>query len=582
MAATDRPVVVLGAGVHGVAIARELVLQHIPVVLVEAFDIAAGATAKSSRLIHGGLRYLEYGDLGLVRESLAERQRLLETAPYFVRPLRLHIPVRHDWSGLVQSAIGFFGLRRSKVGQWMEGPPRSRGYWPIRMGLNTYDWLSGSSSLPPSAAVSLDDPGVPQIDRRRYRGMLSYSDGQMRYPERFVFALLADAVQAAAAQGTPFAVRTRTLATIESGAVVLRSQAMPGSPAPNAEDVLSAALVINATGAWGDRTLQGLHAEAPPLFGGTKGSHFLTWHESLRKALRGQAVYAEADDGRLVFVLPFDDAVLVGTTDDTYAGPPEDAAASEPELRYLLESVNAVFGLSLARGDVAVHYSGVRPLPRPQGGSNAGISRDHSLVWNRVQTVPVLTLVGGKLTTWRAFAEEAVTQVLGQLHRPRLAATATRGVPGNEALPPGFEPNGALWRRWAMEYGSTPEEVAALWPLYGTQLCAILAAIRDQPRRMIADAPWSTAVVAWIIRHEWVTRLEDLVERRLMSVFARTLTLALLRDLAECLIATGVLPAAERDAEVARSAERLQRLFGRTISESPLWSPLPPSAVGEG
>src|SRR5262249_42189586 len=159
-----------------------------------------------------------------------------------------------DWSGLVRSAVGFFGLRRSAIGHWLEGSHSSRGYWPVRMGLTTYDWLSGSSSLAPSAAVLLGGPGGPPVGRRRDPGVLVYSDAQMRYPERFVFALLADAVHAAEETRTSLTVHTRTLATIENGTVVLRPHSARWSKRPTSTDtVLQPSLVINATGAWGDR-----------------------------------------------------------------------------------------------------------------------------------------------------------------------------------------------------------------------------------------------------------------------------------------------------------------------------------------
>jgi len=124
---TDQSVLILGAGIHGAAIARELLLNRVPVCVVDSADIAFGATSKSSRLIHGGLRYLEYGDVKLVRESLLERERLLELAPNFVRPLRLFIPVRTSWSGLVRSAVGFLGGQRSSWGRWFDVGPEPRG-----------------------------------------------------------------------------------------------------------------------------------------------------------------------------------------------------------------------------------------------------------------------------------------------------------------------------------------------------------------------------------------------------------------------------------------------------------------------
>lgn len=550
-------VVILGAGVHGVAIARELLLQRIPVVLIEAHDIAYGATAKSSRLIHGGLRYLEYGDVGLVRESLQERERLLSSAPHFVRPLRLFIPVQAAWSGLWRSAMGFVGLRRTAWGRAWEGPAVPRGYWPTRIGLSMYDWLSGSPVFPSSTTVAMTDPGVPQVDRTRYSGMLAYSDAQMLYPERFVLALLADAAHIAASEQVPFTVLTRRQVVWEgSGLRVTDEQGTAIHLMPK--------LIVNATGAWGDRTLQSLRIDHLPLFGGTKGSHIVTWNAALKAALGEHAVYAEANDGRLVFILPFGDAVLIGTTDESFTGSPGDVVATPEELAYLLKSVHDVFGITLTDQDIAAHYCGVRPLPSHTG-TNTAVSRDHSLAWQAAGGVPVLTLVGGKLTTWRAFAEEAATTVLQRLQRPRLEATATRMVPGHDPLPNGLPPGPELWSLWATEFQTSAEQVAALWPLFGIRLTTILKTTRGDAGRVIAGTVFSSAVVRWIIEHEWVTHLDDLVERRLMLAFARELSRATLNDLADVLVESGRLDITQRDAEIAENIRRLQHFYGRRL-----------------
>ncbi len=553
----ERPIVILGGGIHGAAIARILACQQLPVVLVDAFDIAAGATSKSSRLIHGGLRYLEYGDVRLVRVSLHERAALLQSAPAFVKPLRLCIPTRAEWSGLVRSAVGFFGLRRTGVGQWLAGPNVARGYWPIRIGLNLYDWLSGESGLPGSTALSLDDPQAPQIDRQRYNGVLAYSDAQMLYPERFVQALLADAVQADAGQGQ-LAIRTRTRLQHNGTGWVLVSD-------DGTQTAIIPRVIINTTGAWGDQTLDRLDQPGPRLFGGTKGSHFITWRQELHNALRGQAIYAEADDGRLVFILPFGDGVLVGTTDETFTGAPEEAIATEAELQYLMESVHNVLGIKLDRSDVIVHYSGVRPLPKPSGDDNAATSRDHAFVWRAAHDTAVLTLVGGKLTTWRPVAEQIADAVLQQLGLFRQVNTSGRPYPGNDPLPAGLEPGPALWNHWAQQFHATPDEIATLWAAYGTRLTSVLADRPAHESAMIGDTTWSKWAVRWVIEHEWVTRLEDLVERRLMLVFARTMTHATLADLADVLIEAGCLDPADKAAAITACADRLQQHYGRTL-----------------
>jgi glycerol-3-phosphate dehydrogenase len=574
-------VLILGAGIHWAAIARELLLNRVPVCLVDSADIAFGATAKSSRLIHGGLRYLEYGDVKLVRESLIERQRLLDFAPCFVRPLRLFIPVTTNWSGLMRSAVGFLGGRRTPLGTWFN-QPAPRGYWPTRIGLQMYDWLAGYDELPASTTQPVGAPETPRVDPTRYTGLLAYSDAQMLHPERFVLALLADAQQIAEEQGVPFAVHTWSEVQIDDeGRVTIApvSGSLLSDPdtfceqaetSEVSEDFGSRAgfvprLIVNATGAWGDLTRRQLGLASHDLFGGTKGSHLITYHAGLRDALQGQAVYAEADDGRLVFVLPFGDGVLVGTTDETFTASPETATVTEAERDYLLRMVQQVFALTLTAADIAVQYSGVRPLPKQAVGANAAVSRDHAVVWEAHREIPVATLVGGKLTTWRAFAEDVCEQVLARWPKPRTSDTKSRVIPGNAPLPDGLAPGPALWQCWADEYGTRIEEVAALWPLFGTRLQQVLADTRGESHAALPDSPLSAAVVRWIIRHEWVTRLEDLVERRLLVVFAERLTRALLVELAACLIAEGRLPATEVTAAIERCGERLRVFYGRNI-----------------
>ncbi|MDX1967418.1 MAG: FAD-dependent oxidoreductase [Planctomycetaceae bacterium] len=552
-------VLVLGAGIHGMAIARELVLNGVNVVLVDREDLASGATSKSSRLIHGGLRYLEYGDVGLVRESLAERRINLDLAPNFVQPLRLFIPLSEAWTGLLPSAVGFFGLQRTKLGKWLAPSPKSRGYWPVRLGLSLYDWLARDDALPPSAGVALHDPAAPRVDAVRYRSMIAYSDAQMRYPERVVLALLADAEQIARESQASLKVATYAQYRREGADWYVES------PRWDAPLRFLPALIVNASGANGDVALQSIGATSPPLFGGTKGSHILTWHPQLIQALNGRAVYAEAADGRPVFTLPFGDGVLIGTTDEAYSGRPEEAVATEVEIEYLLGMVRCVFGIIVRREDVAAHYSGVRPLPRSATASNAAISRDHSLQWSHAHGVPILTLVGGKLTTWRAFAEEAVHHVLGKLGRPRLQDTRRRKVPGNDPLPSGFDLD-RMFHVWAQEGETTAEEVAALLPLLGTRVAEVLGAVRFEPRQAIADTPISTRVVRWMIRNEHVVGLDDLVERRLLTVFQKSLSIQQLHDLAQCLVETGWLAGTQTADVVVTSAARLRRYYGRRLA----------------
>lgn len=558
---TDAPVLVMGAGIHGVAIARELLLNGVDVVLIDSQDIASGATSKSSRLIHGGLRYLEYGDVGLVRESLAERRRNLSLAPQFVQPLRLTIPLREQFSGFVGAAVGFFGGKRSSLGRWLAGPSSTRGYWPVRIGLSMYDWLAGPDNLTGSAPVSWDDPEVPQVLRQRYTRGLAYSDAQMLYPERVVLALLADAELIAQVHRRSFQIVTYACLSVDGDhyRVDAAHRATPLRIRPR--------LVVNAAGAAGDNSLTLLGWPHEPLFGGTKGSHLVTYHPELRQRLRHGGVYAEAADGRPVFVLPFGDGVLIGTTDVPYHGTPSDAIPSDSEVEYLLSLVEDVFGLRLEESDLACSYCGVRPLPSSDASTAGAISRDHHLDWRDGGGRAVVTLVGGKLTTWRAFAEEVTDAVLARLNRPRVADTRERPLPGNDPdLASRFDdPAGRA--RLADEAGSTVAEVEALWPLLGTRTVDVLCEVRHEVPEPLADSAITRRVVRWMIRQEHATRLEDLVERRLLSVFQKSLSRAHLQELSDILIDCRALSASEQEAELARVEARLVRHYRRAFAD---------------
>src|SRR5262245_43816919 len=220
-------VLILGAGINGAALARELALNSVGIVVVDTRDIAAGATAYSSRLIHGGLRYLEYGDFALVRESLAERTRLLRLAPQFVRPLRLYIPIRNRFGGLMQASRRFLGLKdrpheSTHSAFRIPHSALSRGLWTVRFGLWLYDKYARDPTLPKHDSHRATDPDVVPVDRSKYRWVCSFSDAQIVFPERFTLALLNDARQIAAAQGSEFRVLTYHQATLVETSVQIR------------------------------------------------------------------------------------------------------------------------------------------------------------------------------------------------------------------------------------------------------------------------------------------------------------------------------------------------------------------------
>ena len=562
--------------------------------------MARGATSRSSRLIHGGLRYLEYRDTDLVRESLRERERLLTLAPHFVRPIKLTIPVDRRAGGLWAGFVRFSGLAGTSVGQTLlkigRGP---RGLLAIRAGLALYDRLAGSDVLPghevrvcddassaepdPTAPESADSSALgPRVSPRRFRWLCSYSDAQIEFPERFVLALLEDGRRAADQTGTRFDVLPYHRATASESESTLRIEPLDLASLSDetaAPRTITPSAIVNATGAWGDRTLEALGLRGRKLFAGTKGSHLFTTHQPLVNALCGNGIYAEAHDGRLVFILPCAAGVLIGTTDDSYAGDPGDAVSTSADVDYLLEMVNEVFPeVRLTADQINMHHAGVRPLPNVDGGSTSAIPRGHSIEETVLNGIPVLTLVGGKLTTCRSLAEQVCSIVCRNLDSQRTCDTADRLIPGAEDIPSAV-PLEQHHQSLATKHGLSIGQVQVLWKLIGNRIDEFLeqsggdvpptgnTASEDpgNDRQSITGTLVPQAFVHWSIDREWCTKLEDLVERRLMLIFEPHVRRDTLRGLGRELVKAGRLDESQLESEVDLVCSRLQKFYGKTI-----------------
>ena len=575
------PVVVLGAGVNGSAIARELVLNRVPVVLVDSGDISRGATAGSSRLIHGGLRYLEYGDAALVRESLRERSRLARLAPQFVRPLELAIPCQHRTGGLLRSAFRFLGSARSPLLHELTSrlaPAGARGRWLVQAGLWLYDRFASdplfpphrvTRTQPPSRATSTSSEG-PYLDSDRFPWLVRYTDGQMIYPERFTLSLLEDARESARQTGSLFEVLPRHQARL------LGSQDELTCTRSGTTRTVPVSAIVNATGAWGDLTLTELGVSSRRLFGGTRGSHLLLDSDELRTAIGDAGIYAEAENGRLVFVLPFGELVLVGTTDIVFSGRPETARCTSDEIAFLLQLLRGLFpAIPLDESVIDSHYSAVRPLPVATAASAGAIPRGHWIERHTGQPVPVWTLVGGKLTTARASAAQLADTVLEALHLRRTVSTTNRPLPGAEHLSARAE---AAWP-WREQIGRdlrlTDRQIDRMLALCGSRFVSMLDNA-EQPHN--ADTPATAPeilpetdlprrFVEHVIREEWVETLEDLVERRLMLLYRPGLSIACLDELAGVMVDCGKLEESQRHIAVRQTADRLREQHGKHLRD---------------
>ena len=379
--------VVIGAGINGAGIARDAAMRGLKVLVLDKGDIGGGTTSWSTRLIHGGLRYLEHGELHLVRESLRERERLLRLAPHLVRPLPMLIPV------------------------YEEG---RRGWWTIRAGMIAYDLLSFDKSLARHHTLSREETlkRAPGLDAEGLRGASLYYDAQVEYPER----LALENALAARAHGA----RIITYARVESFHTERgRVRAVEFTDLfTNERRRAHAEVYVNVAGPWVDEVLKTSGMASPPrLIGGTKGSHIVVY------AFTGappDALYVEAaSDGRPFFIIPWNDLYLIGTTDLRYEGNLDNVRADEDEIEYLIRETNRVIpSARLTRKQVLYTYSGVRPLPYNEGGSpNAGITRRHFVRDHAPELENFISIVGGKLTTFRNLSEQAVGLVFKKLKR---------------------------------------------------------------------------------------------------------------------------------------------------------------------
>lgn len=540
---SSAPVLILGAGVNGICVARELILNRVPVWIVDTNDIAYGATAKSSRLIHGGLRYLEYADFRLVAESLHERDRLLRLAPQFVVPLKLHIPIRRRTGGLIAAGMRFLGLSRTRLGRWI-GSGGGRGLWTVRLGLWFYDLLARSQLVPRHQVHRTGQTG-PAFPAAQYPWSCSYYDARMECPERFCIALLKEIEQVSADQGTEFRLLTYHRASVENQRIVIRpedkhhsaiaNRGSANSPGTNDQGpvTLNPCCIINATGAWGDWTLRELPAKAPPLFGGTKGSHLFTSKPELRAALGEDAVYAEAGDGRLVFLIPMSGGVMIGTTDERFDERPALARSTDSEQEYLIQLTNELFPqVGLTAGDIHATCAGIRPLPSSGASRTTAISRDHQIDERELLGVPLLTLIGGKLTTCRALGEQTADRVLRHLGRERTVSTRDRPIRGSAGHPPLSELERTL-SELARETDYSQATCREVWRLVGTDAGDFL---REPDSPLVDGTLLPRCVITRMIDQEWATCLEDLIERRLLLALEPRLVRKTIEELAELFV----------------------------------------------
>ncbi len=549
------PVLIVGAGINGIGVFRDLTLQGVDALLIDKADYCAGTSAASTRIIHGGLRYLENAEFRLVREALRERGRLLRNAPHYVKPLPITIPV-HNWtSGMIHAIRMFLGL---------DGKPGQRGALVLRTGLTLYDAFAGADRGVPSHSYASRGDALrhrPQLTKD-ICCTLSYYDAAIACPERLGLELVMDARADAGPDQRALALNYVSLAGADGAEVTLRDEITGETLTAQPQ------IVINASGAWIDFTNQAM--KRPTHFiGGTKGSHLVLDHPELHAACDGNMMYFVNDDARICIFYPFFDKVIAGST-DLPANDPDKAYCDEDETEYILESIRQVFPeMTVSRDDIVFTFSGVRPLPAQNTQTTGQISRDHKCEITPAGGAvdfPVYSLVGGKWTTYRAFSEQVTDQALADLGAARWRDTADLGIGGGADYPRTDGERVAWIAALRQETGLPEARLNTLFERYGTRATLAAAAIAAADDAPLASHPdYSQAEIRFLLTEEEVQHLDDIILRRTLIGMLGELTPALLDELADIAAAALGWDDARRQSELERVRSGFAAFHGVTL-----------------
>jgi glycerol-3-phosphate dehydrogenase len=468
-------VLVIGGGINGVAIARECSLAGRRVLIVDQRDFASGTTSRSTRIIHGGLRYLEHGEIALVRESLRERDRLLQQSPHLVRPLRFLLALQGNQKSFTRSSQA------------------------IRAGLWLYHRWAGRPWRTARSAYKFER----QLDSGNPWSFYAYEDAQCEFPERLVAEWLVESIDAGAVARN----HTRLLRIEHSNGKVTGARLR--DILSGEEYRISATQIVNATGPWADAVASVTGLNAPRMIGGVKGSHIV-----LPRFNGGppEAFFTEATDGRLIFVIPWNEQILVGTTEVEDSGNPEDASPSQQEVDYLMAGFQRFFPRSgLSHADIRYSFSGVRPLPLSPGKSAAAVTRKHIIHDHASEgAAGLISIIGGKLTTAASLAREAARKLDLHVPEPRSVISI---APSDEV--------DSTCRQWAQLVATkariqeSSAQAIAGW--YGRHAMAIASmAARDEALRvpLCSHSHHIVAEAVESVLHECAVTLGDILLRR--------------------------------------------------------------------
>jgi glycerol-3-phosphate dehydrogenase len=476
--------IIIGAGINGAGIARDAALRGLCVLLLDKGDVGGGTTSWSTRLIHGGLRYLEYGEIGLVRESLREREKLFHIAPHLVKPLPLLIPIYED---------------------------NRRGVMMIHLGMIAYDVLSFDKSVAHHHFLSRKEvlKRAPSLESKGLKKAALYFDAQVEFAERLAVENVLSVIGTGATVLTYCKVNKILFDGNKICGVEFADLSNDSSYQARSN------LIVNVAGPWVDEVLKNEGFKVERLIGGTKGSHIIV---KVFDGVPRDALYAEAkEDGRPFFIIPWNNLFLIGTTDTRFDGNLDEVIADENEIAYLLRETNRLIpSAQLERGDVLYTYAGVRPLPFVKNEKESGITRRHFVHDHAPQIEGLISIVGGKLTTYRNLAQQTVNMMFKKLNRgSRPCKTAKMTLPG--ASVENFK---TFCDEFKKKNKHLPEKlVERLLKIYGSRAVEVLLLCEDENELLGTFDDETGAIKAEVLysfTREFAANLSDCLLRRTM------------------------------------------------------------------
>jgi glycerol-3-phosphate dehydrogenase len=540
------PVLIVGAGINGIGTFRDLALNGVDTLLVDRGDFCSGASAASSHMAHGGIRYLENGEFRLVREAVRERNFMIEHAPHVVRPLPTTIPIFRRFSGLFNAPLKFLGLLDR---------PSERGSLVIKIGLMLYDAYTGGQRTVPRHRFLNREESLGRWEKLNPAIVhtATYYDGAILQPERLGLELVLDAE---AANPGCRALNYVSLHRGGANSVILHDE-LDGD-----EYEIRPRLLINATGPWIDATNQAL-GKPTNFIGGTKGSHVVLEHPELREAIGDHEFFFENKDGRIVLIFPFFDKVLVGTS-DVAVDDPDAVRCTDEEVDYFLELVKRVFPtIRVDRAHIVFRFSGVRPLAASRSQSTGQITRDHEIqVLDAEESglgMPIHSLVGGKWTSWRAFSEQVTDRCLAHLGLARRTRTITLSIGGGRNYPAAPEDRERYLFALADAGGSSTRRAEDLFEQFGTRsmdAARFIEAGEDEALRALPQ--YTRREIGFIATKEKVVHLDDLLLRRTKLAMLGQLSPDAAREIADSLAFFLHWSERRKQEEIARAREILK------------------------